>query len=185
MKLAKIALLASGLALSFPALAGAVVINGDTTGGPTYNRPLAAAPPLTLSQVGTAVAYQVTSFTVGQSGSYDFLSTAGYDNFLGLHASAFDPLNPLSNALVYNDDMPTIGISGFSAGLLAGVSYFAVASGFANSDFGAYTLTITGPGTIDLGGAVPEPAAWALMIVGFGMVGGAMRRRPTLARTTA
>ena len=29
--------------------------------------------------------------------------------------------------------------------------------------------------------AVPEPATWALMIVGFGMVGGVMRRRQTLA----
>jgi hypothetical protein len=26
-------------------------------------------------------------------------------------------------------------------------------------------------------GAVPEPATWAMMIGGFGMVGGAMRRR--------
>jgi hypothetical protein len=26
-------------------------------------------------------------------------------------------------------------------------------------------------------GAVPEPASWALMIVGFGLIGGAMRRR--------
>jgi len=29
--------------------------------------------------------------------------------------------------------------------------------------------------------AVPEPASWALMITGFGLVGGAMRRRPALA----
>jgi hypothetical protein len=27
------------------------------------------------------------------------------------------------------------------------------------------------------GGTVPEPATWAMMIGGFGMVGGAMRRR--------
>ena len=26
-------------------------------------------------------------------------------------------------------------------------------------------------------GAVPEPATWAMMIIGFGGVGGAMRRR--------
>lgn len=30
-------------------------------------------------------------------------------------------------------------------------------------------------------GAVPEPATWALLITGFGMVGTAMRRRPRLA----
>jgi hypothetical protein len=27
--------------------------------------------------------------------------------------------------------------------------------------------------------AVPEPASWAMMISGFGLVGGAMRRRVT------
>ncbi|CAM3302697.1 hypothetical protein SPAN111604_15080 [Sphingomonas antarctica] len=31
---------------------------------------------------------------------------------------------------------------------------------------------------VTLGAAVPEPAPWALMIGGFGVVGGAMRRRP-------
>lgn len=30
-------------------------------------------------------------------------------------------------------------------------------------------------------GAVPEPSAWALLILGFGLVGGAMRRRTALA----
>jgi hypothetical protein len=28
-----------------------------------------------------------------------------------------------------------------------------------------------------IGGAVPEPATWGLMLAGFGIVGGAMRRR--------
>ncbi len=36
-----------------------------------------------------------------------------------------------------------------------------------------------------VGGAVPEPASWALMIVGFGLVGGAMRRRATTVTFTA
>lgn len=31
------------------------------------------------------------------------------------------------------------------------------------------------------GGAVPEPASWALMIAGFGLVGAAMRRRVAIA----
>lgn len=32
-----------------------------------------------------------------------------------------------------------------------------------------------------MSGAVPEPASWGLMIAGFGMVGGALRSRRTLA----
>jgi hypothetical protein len=34
----------------------------------------------------------------------------------------------------------------------------------------------------DAPGAIPEPATWAMMIVGFGMVGGAMRRRNAAPR---
>jgi hypothetical protein len=36
----------------------------------------------------------------------------------------------------------------------------------------------------DLNGGVPEPATWAMMIAGFGLVGGAMRRRNTSVRVT-
>lgn len=35
--------------------------------------------------------------------------------------------------------------------------------------------------TVSLSGAVPEPASWALMIVGFGLVGVASRRRNAMA----
>jgi PEP-CTERM motif len=53
---------------------------------------------------------------------------------------------------------------------------------------GSYTFSITGDGAgglsaglslrLDSGDlSVPEPASWALMIAGFGLVGGAMRRR--------
>ena len=31
---------------------------------------------------------------------------------------------------------------------------------------------------------VPEPASWALMIGGLGLVGGALRRRPAIAKVT-
>ncbi|WP_166430591.1 PEPxxWA-CTERM sorting domain-containing protein [Polymorphobacter arshaanensis] len=39
----------------------------------------------------------------------------------------------------------------------------------------------TGATDIQLGNAVPEPASWALMIVGFGMVGATLRRRAAVA----
>lgn len=43
-------------------------------------------------------------------------------------------------------------------------------------------LTLAGAATPTPG--VPEPATWAMMIVGFGLVGAAMRRRATMARVT-
>jgi hypothetical protein len=36
-------------------------------------------------------------------------------------------------------------------------------------------------GVVSLAGGVPEPATWALMILGFGAIGGAMRRRQSVA----
>jgi hypothetical protein len=49
---------------------------------------------------------------------------------------------------------------------------------------GALNWTATPPGILtfravvgDAPGAVPEPATWAMMLAGFGVVGGAMRRR--------
>lgn len=45
----------------------------------------------------------------------------------------------------------------------------------------AAIMTYSGNGfAIAASGAVPEPASWALMIGGFGMIGAAMRRRPTV-----
>jgi uncharacterized protein YjiK len=38
---------------------------------------------------------------------------------------------------------------------------------------------------LDYTGAVPEPASWAMMIAGFGLIGGAMRRRQKAAVTFA
>ncbi len=55
---------------------------------------------------------------------------------------------------------------------------------------GTYTFSITGDGVgglpaglgvrLDAGG-IPEPATWAFMILGFGLVGAAMRRRQKAA----
>ncbi len=43
-----------------------------------------------------------------------------------------------------------------------------------------YSLSFSNGIVNGLTGAVPEPATWAMLILGFGMVGGAMRRRRTM-----
>ena len=175
-----LATLATLATVATPAFAGTTVFTGNTTAGPTYNRPLLGRPPTGLSAVGTAVRYVVTPFTVSVSGNYNFLNSSVHDSFLGVHRNAFSPANGLLNALAYDDDAGPGSDSAITAlGLLAGVSYFAVSSGFANTDFGRFTLTIDGPGNIigAGGGGVPEPATWAMLIFGFAGVGAALRRR--------
>lgn len=176
MRVFQAAAVSAAIAVSAPA--AAVVIVGDTTGGATYNRPTSGAPPTALSGVGTAVRFQVTPFTVTANGSYSFNNSSSYDNYLGLYSGSFNPAAPLANALAYDDDAGPGSNAFFSFGLTTGTSYFAVAAGFANTDFGAFSLDISGPGAVLVGGAgVPEPASWAMLIAGFGLIGATLRRR--------
>lgn len=167
---------AAAAACLVAAPASAAEIVGDTTGNPTWNRPVGGGPG--LSGVGTATPYEAIPFTVDAAGNYVLaLSalTANFDIYLHLYQNSFDPNNQLSNLLAGNDDGGPGLDSLLNFGLATGTSYFAVVSGFSNSDFGSYRLAVTGPGNVSIGGAVPEPTTWAMMLIGFGFVGGAMR----------
>lgn len=51
---------------------------------------------------------------------------------------------------------------------------------------GTYELTdFNGPVTLVISAAVPEPASWAMMIGGFGLIGFGMRRRKAAGRAFA
>lgn len=182
-KLAALALALSATLVS-PAIAGTTIFTGTTAGAPTYNRPLSGIPPTGLSAVGTAVRFAVTPFTVSVSGNYNFFNSTAYDSFLVIHRNAFVPATGLLNAIAANDDFNGTLNGGFSnLALLAGVSYFAISTGFDSPDFGAFSLTVSGPGNIvgggvgGGGGGVPEPATWAMLIFGFAGIGAALRRR--------
>lgn len=155
--------------------------NGTTVGGPTFNRPLANGnnPPTALSGVGTAVSYDVITFSIATSGTYNFLSLsvtpANWDNFTFLYLGSFNPSSPLTNVLIGNDDNPTIGRSGFSYNLVAGSTYAFVTTGFANTDAGTFNNSITQA-------VVPEPSAWAVLSLGaVGACVVALRRRQRTA----
>ena len=172
------------------ALADTVTFTGTTAGGPTWNRPVAGTPPVPPpSGVGTNVPYSVTQLTVGTSGSYVFQSTAtnpaGWDNYTFLYQNSFNPLSQFTNVLIGNDDNPTIGLSGFTINLTAGTTYFFINTGFENTDFGQWSATVTGPGTIIVGGGanVPEPNTMILLGSGLsGLIAIARRRRKSLAK---
>ncbi len=178
MKKTSLLLIATALSLAgASAFGGTYTFNGDTTGLSPFNRP--TEPGDALSDIGTAVPYFAQSFTVGVSGSYNLILQAGdsgsYDTFLHLYAGAFNAGQPLNNFLAANDDAP--GGSAFGStlsgiSLTAGSTYTLVADGFGNSDFGAFTASISGPGSV---APVPEPSALALG--GLGVAGLLAARR--------
>ena len=171
--------LAATTILSAPATADTIAVSGDTTGSPTYNRPVSTT---SLSGVGTAVAYDTYTFNVSAAGSYAFAAVSDFDNFLALYQGTFDPTSALTNLVAVDDDSGVGNNALLTNALLGGTSYTIVFSSFSNADAGIYGLGISGPGAINLAG-VPEPAAWALMILGFGAVAGAMRRRQAVKAT--
>ena len=171
---------AAAVTLGLAASAGAQVFAGDTTGEPTFNRPVS---PTGLSGVGTAVPYEVFNVEVDTTGDYVVTMTqidADFDTYLLVY-SDFDPNSPLDNLLAGDDDL-VFGVSsqvgtgsGYGPGddpltLVVGQDYDVVATGFNNLDFGAYSLTFTGPGVVSI---VPEPAALSVA----GLAGLALVRR--------
>lgn len=189
--LLKAGVLAAMLTLPLTAASAQYVYSGTTVGGPTWNRPLYASPPVSLSAVGTNVAYSAFGFTSTSAGTFDFLSTAtssSFDNYLFLYLVSFNPLSPLANALIGSDDFVS-GVTtsaGFSYALLAGQSYVLVTSGFANSDAGTFDNSIScGVNNQRSCGivpnvpqsTVPEPASVVLVMAGLAGVFVVSRRR--------
>ena len=172
---------AAGLmALAAPATAAPVI--GDAV--------TCTANGLTCSKSSTVIGTGV-EFTGNISGipllSFDFadglltMSNAVGKSFAAIGSTSFgfaDTNHPFGNVMLVS----STGYTGLSE------ANFTVAGGvltFASPAFSAAhgaTLTLrVGPV-----GAVPEPAAWTLMILGSGMVGFALRRRhPTQASATA
>ncbi|MDX2018540.1 MAG: PEP-CTERM sorting domain-containing protein [Planctomycetota bacterium] len=154
------------------------VFNGNTTGGPTYNRTLAGNPPTSLSAVGTSVRYQVIPVYTDFSASVLFTINnnvpAAFDTFMSLYAGSFNAATPLANILVASDDV--LGSNPqFSRSLTGGLQYFVVVTGFDNADFGTYTLTMSSS-TADITiGLVPAPGSLALL--GLAGIAAGRRRR--------
>ena len=134
------------------------------------------------------------------SGNETFMNVAaGFDtgfsfNYVSFNqpgsVSVFDGLNGAGNLLATISLSPNAGnCPGYSAGFCpfsaAGITFAGTAksvsfAGVADQIvFDDVTFGSSTPG------GVPEPAAWAMMLAGFGLVGGAMRRRQKVAVTFA
>jgi len=172
------ALATVAIAVALPASAAFYV--GDTTGGPTFDRPFSDFSG--ISSLGTDVSYEIFAFQVTVSGDYIVRSfaeglrqDAPWDQFIFLYQGSFDPTQPLINGVIANDDFnSTIGRSGFDIALAANTAYYLVTTGFEADDQGRYLNIIRGPGAIV---PVPEPETYAMLAMGLFAVAFAARRR--------
>ncbi len=197
-----LALAAIGAIGSAPATAAAVVTYSWTTtsqgfglnlGQPTtatFDVPLSAviSGKINYSDIGNIqLAYPGLTFNAYTQ------SSGGLDN------ATF--VNPATGAFIYQSPNQGLAVIGYQGGLFSD-SFLSITVGTPNATFtgvadqfnalknggpfagfptaGYWTarFPIVTPG-------VPEPATWAMMIVGFGAVGGAMRRRRSRATNFA
>lgn len=146
---------------------GPVFVGATQSTGPFWNRPDEGEPPTTLSLTATAVPYSVKPFHVDLDGEYTFHSLApgNWDNYTFLYQTSFDASDPLTNALIGNDDENgNKGVSSFTFTLSLGVEYFFVTTGGTNTSSGFFTNSITGP-------VIPEPGT-AILVLGSLTIGG-------------
>jgi hypothetical protein len=151
---------------------------------------------------GTLVRLQVRSDNSGQPATTSDI----YDVTSGISSFGIDPaLNGVGDGLVETSITGLhlaagtywIGVSGMTWNFGWAAYKTAEGSSPAGEDvvFGGGSPNPVGPGTYSLGyrifgtfdpaSAVPEPATWAMMIVGFGGVGAVLRRRRPQATLAA
>lgn len=105
-------------------------------------------------------------------GFASFISAeAGFSADGTLTLSVFDSsMNLLESAL----NGPPLGANGRSTFSIsrasADIAFFRIAG---NDSYGVNQITLDG--VVPFNGAVPEPGTWAMMLLGFGFIGGAMR----------
>lgn len=99
--------------------------------------------------------------------------TAGYGN-----GGAFDAIAYAANGSV-TGSQSFAALDGYHVYTLSGVGNFAGVLFTNNTD--AAGLRFQNFSYETVGGVVPEPASWAMMIAGFGLAGASLRRRRSVA----
>ncbi len=95
-----------------------------------------------------------------------FTASIPVSAFTGVTSTFFtDPMQQLTNfSIGMSDANPTVSV--------------------VNGQLQSFTAASVGTFGSGPASVVPEPATWAMMIIGFGLVGSAMRRRSPVARVT-
>lgn len=155
------------LAFAVPAQAGHIFVTNVGIGGSALDSISGPTNPiLNVTQGGSL------NFTGDMLGQSDTLNVV-INGVSGLSQNAFSIAFGGGNASFSQ------GITFNTAGVFNGLVTYDFPSSFPDyiapdgQQFSERTLGFT----VNVSGAVPEPASWALMIAGFGLTGAAMRRR--------
>ncbi len=121
---------------------------------------------------GEGFFYDTFDFVVDKNGPYDLHLIAldpGKDLFLYLLAGGSDPTEASRTVIGADDDSGGNLNPWLHQELATNVKYTAVLTSYRSGETSRYLFNVNGP--------VPEPATWAMMIVGFALVGTALRHR--------
>lgn len=140
-----------------PLVSARITINGSSVSViGDYNNLYYRSNAVDYSEIATFVTGRTSVFNDFNRLNVDFLTSGPQGDAVTIdlnapYAQTFDPNDGVNGTFLY---------------------YAADNSNYSFAALTGETLTIT------LAGGVPEPASWAMLIAGFGLVGTAMRRRP-------
>ena len=181
---------AASMALASSANAATIITEGFESGFGVFS-------PSGQVQIATGADYQPCCFTTGNTTNHFVAFGSGNLPSGSIMSTVFDTL--VGETYTLDFDYAALGSGSESLFLTVGGQTFTV-SPVANNNLdttftgATFTFLGTGAGTtldimssgvnnvdaiidnISVTGPIPEPATWAMMIGGFGLVGGAMRR---------
>lgn len=187
-----ISILSSSLALSLPAQAATIQISYNFSGGLTAP-PVLNFPLLHLNGSATGTVDQSDPLVSAAWNPVTFVTEDDLDLTTGLDHGTFTwtfANGDMLSGLMFEDDT-TVDFSTntgpFTQSLTftGGTGKFTGATGasFGEGSLGPTGYSIAGDGTLKVPG-VPEPATWAMILVGFGGLGAVLRRRRGQAAPT-
>lgn len=191
------------LALGFPAVANAATITLDATSpvaeGTRFEYEASFTEDEGIQSGDQLIIFDFAGYVEGSAftpGDWDFMFefvsspfvTPGFDDDASIGNLVFTYTGPDVNT--ENGPLDPFNLNGFGA-----VSTFMATVNDAyttlttknNPEEAEGTVLVSGGTTLvptDLAGGVPEPATWAMMVAGFGLVGAGVRRRRAIGRVT-
>ena len=137
-------------------VSGSATLNGPLSGNNSFlyfTNFLGTTTPTALTATATDLSFDYANYPPGRSLSAEYLFFTSGGNYLCIQQNSC--ANDLGGSDFVSIQRNTNVTETYSSAILTGVQVIASVKG----------------------GAVPEPASWALMIVGFGLAGSALRTR--------